>query len=44
MGTWSKTKYLELFKIQVDGIILPWVAYGVPMNWWVPMYCWVPMS
>ena len=29
---------LEIFKIQVDDIILPWVADGVPMYWWVPMY------
>ena len=28
---------LEIFKIQVDDNILPWVADGVPMYWWVPM-------
>ena len=30
-------KDLEIFKIQVDDIVLPWVANGVPMYWWVPM-------
>ena len=25
-------------QIQVDDIILPWVADGVPPYWWVPMY------
>ena len=24
---------LEIFKIQVDDIILPWVGDGVPMYW-----------
>ena len=35
----SKTKDndLEIFKIQVDDIILPWVTDRVPMYWWVPM-------
>ena len=29
--------FLEIFKIQVDDIILPWVADGIPMYWWVPI-------
>ena len=33
----GKGTLLEIFKIQVDDIILPWVADGVPMYWWVPM-------
>ena len=33
----TKDKNLEIFKIQVDDIILPWVADGVPMYWWVPI-------
>ena len=33
----TKDKDLEIFKIQVYDIILPWVADGVPMYWWVPM-------
>ena len=28
---------IEIFKIQVDDIILPWVADCVPMYWWVPI-------
>jgi hypothetical protein len=28
---------LEIFKIQVDDIILPWVVDGVPMHWWLPI-------
>ena len=28
---------LQIFKIQVDNIILPWVADGVPKDWLVPM-------
>ncbi len=27
----TKDKVLEIFKIQVDNITLPWVADGVPM-------------
>ena len=34
----GKGTLLEIVKRQVDDIILPWVADGVPM------YCWVPMS
>ena len=33
----TKDKDLDIFKIQVDDIILPWVADGVPKYWWVPM-------
>ena len=33
----TKDKDLELFKIQVDDIILPWLADGVSIYWWVPM-------
>ena len=33
----SKDKALEIFKIQVDDIILPWVADGVRMYWSVPI-------
>ena len=33
----TKDKDLEIFKIQLDDIILPWVADGVTMYWWVPM-------
>ena len=29
--------FLEILKIQVDEIILPWVADGVPIYWWVPI-------
>ena len=29
--------FLEIFKIQVDDIILPWETYGFSMYWWVPM-------
>ena len=29
----TKDKDLEIFKIQVDNIILPWVTDGVPMYW-----------
>ena len=29
----TKDKDFEIFKIQVDDIILPWVADGVPMYW-----------
>ena len=31
----EKGTLFRKFKIQVDDIILPWVADGVPMNWWV---------
>ena len=27
----------EIFKLQVDDNILPWVADGFPIYWWVPM-------
>ena len=46
----EREHFLEILKIKVDGIIMPWVADGVPMYWWVPMYWlvpmywWVPMS
>ena len=33
----TKDKDLEIFKIQVEDIILPWVADGIPMYWWVPI-------
>ena len=33
----GKEQFLEIFKIQVDDIILSWVADGVPMYWWVSM-------
>ena len=33
----TKDKDLEIFKIQVDDIILPWIADGVPIYWWVSM-------
>ena len=33
----EREHFLEILKIQVDDIILPWVAEGVPMYWWVPM-------
>ena len=29
--------FLEILKRHVDDIILPWVADGVTMYWWVPM-------
>ena len=38
-----KDKDSEIFKIQVDEIIPPWVADRVPIYWWVPMYWWIPM-
>ena len=34
----EREHFLEIFKIQVDYIILPWVADGVPVYWWVPIY------
>ena len=38
MGFWQgKGHFLEIFKIQVDDIILSWVADGVPIYWWVPI-------
>ena len=38
MKSRERENFLEIFKIQVDDIILPWViAEGVPMYWWVPM-------
>ena len=37
MNNQGKGTFLEIFKIQVDDIILPWVTDGVPMYWWVPM-------
>ena len=33
----GKGNNLEIFKIQVDDIILPWVADRVPKYWLVPM-------
>ena len=33
----ERENFLEIFKIQVDDTILPWVENGVPMYWWVPM-------
>ena len=33
----TKDKDFEIIKIHVDDIILPLVADGVPMYWWVPM-------
>ena len=33
----ERERFLEIFKGQVDDIILPWVADGVTMYWWVPM-------
>ena len=37
----EREHFLEMFKIQVDDIILPWVADGVPLYWWVPISSWV---
>ena len=34
---------LKIFKIQVDDIILPWVADGFSMYWWVPMSLYVSL-
>ena len=31
----TKDNDLEIFKVQEDDIILPWVADRVPMYWWV---------
>ena len=37
-NTREKEHFLEIFKIQIDDdIIQPWVADGVPMDWWVSM-------
>ena len=33
----GREHFLEIFKVQVDDIILPWVVDGVPMYWWVPI-------
>ena len=33
----EREHFLEIIKIQVDDIILPWVADGVTMYWRVPM-------
>ena len=33
----EREHFLEIFKRQVDDIIPPLVADGVPMYWWVPM-------
>ena len=33
----EREHFLKIFKIQVDDIILPWVADVVPMYWSVPM-------
>ena len=33
----EREHFLEILKIQVDDIILPWVADAVPMYWWVLM-------
>ena len=33
----EREHFLEILKKQVDDIILPWVADGIPMYWWVPM-------
>ena len=35
--TRERENFLEVFKIQVDDIILPWVADGISMYWWIPM-------
>ena len=35
----GKEHFLEVFKIQVSDIILPWIVDRVPMYWW-----WVPIS
>ena len=36
--TRERKHFLEIFKIQVDDIILPLVADRVPMYWWVPSW------
>ena len=38
-GKWAGKgeHFLEIFKIQVDDIIMPWVTDGAPMYWWDPM-------
>ena len=33
----ERGNFLEIFKIQVDDIILPQVADRVPVYWWVPI-------
>ena len=33
----EREHFLEILKMQVDDIILPWVADWVPMYWGVPM-------
>ena len=34
----EREHFFKIFKIQVDDIILPLVADGVPKHWWVPIY------
>ena len=33
----EREHFLEIFKKKEDDIILPWVADGVSMYWWVPI-------